>query len=409
MLCLLLCLWGILSAGRMGLSRALKVYAKYGGGMIAADKAVQLTPSDAEARFTRALVLGSLGQSSESISEYERAVALRPQDYYLWLVLGDAREVAGDFEGALAAYEEAARLAPFYAQPRWFLGNLLLRAGRYDEAFAELRRAGESNPALMPAIIDLAWGISRQDARTVEQFIQPQTDAARLSLARFYARHAKPSETLNLFRAMNDSLTESQRRELLNDLLAAREYGVAYQVWRSFHPEINDEGSATGPLMIDGGFEKPLSLNDPGFGWQLARNTPALKFTIDRTEPREAAQSLLVDWSGDPSLALAVVSQLVLVQPQTSYRLRFAARTGELVTGGLPLMIVNGADLEGNILGKSKPLPHGTSGWTDYVVEFKTGDETRAVLISLRREPCANGPCPIFGRLWLDDFSLQKI
>jgi hypothetical protein len=34
---------------------------------------------------------------------------------------------------------------------------------------------------------------------------------------------------------------------------------------------------------------------------------------------------------------------------------------------------------------------------------------TTAVLIFLSREGCGSeGPCPSFGRLWLDDFELRK-
>ena len=53
-------------------------------------------------------------------------------------------------------FEAAVRLAPFYAQPRWYLGNMLLQAGRLDEGFAELRRAVKSDPSYLPDTIQRA-------------------------------------------------------------------------------------------------------------------------------------------------------------------------------------------------------------------------------------------------------------
>ncbi len=57
----------------------------------------------------------------------------------------------GDTEGGVAALRRAAELAPNYTYPRWHLGNALLRAGRTEEAFAELRRAADARPDAAPA------------------------------------------------------------------------------------------------------------------------------------------------------------------------------------------------------------------------------------------------------------------
>jgi tetratricopeptide (TPR) repeat protein len=406
---ILLCLWGIWSAGGIGLSRLFSDYAALTGTELAAAQAVQLTPSDPEAHFTRGLVSTNAGVLDEGIQEYERAVTLRPRDYYLWLVLADVRDQAGDQDGALAASREAVRLAPFYAQPRWQLGNMLFRAGHPDEAFAELRHAASSDPSLLPAVIDLAWGSSQQDVGAVEAIIQPQTNAQRLALARFFARHDKTADAVRYFRASGD-VSDKERGALLNDLFAAKRFRDAYDVWSSGHQSLVDENGKGVASVIDGGFEKMLNRDNAGFGWQLSRDATNVSFSIDDAEPHAGARSLRLDWKGDYNPAAPIISQLVLVEPKTHYRLRFAARGQEIVTGGLPLMLVKDASgkAEDRPMAQSKMLPQGTSPWNDYTLEFNTSNETSAILISLQRN-CAGGPCPIFGRLWLDDFSLQKI
>ena len=81
-----------------------------------------------------------LDQQAQSLAEYEKAIALSPNDYRFWMALGTASEQAGDPAKAERALKQAVALAPAYAYPHWYLGNLFLRDGRYDEAF-EIGRA----------------------------------------------------------------------------------------------------------------------------------------------------------------------------------------------------------------------------------------------------------------------------
>ena len=71
--------------------------------------------------------------------------------------LGTALEQWGEVERGEKALRRATELAPSYAYPRWYLGNLLLRSGRYNQAFAELRRAADADPELRSQLLNLAW------------------------------------------------------------------------------------------------------------------------------------------------------------------------------------------------------------------------------------------------------------
>ncbi|MCA1607551.1 MAG: tetratricopeptide repeat protein [Acidobacteria bacterium] len=70
-------------------------------------------------RFGHGVALWRSGQHDEAIKQFEWASALRPRHYHLWLELGRMRRQAGDQQGALVAFREAVRRAPYYAQPRW--------------------------------------------------------------------------------------------------------------------------------------------------------------------------------------------------------------------------------------------------------------------------------------------------
>jgi hypothetical protein len=54
-------------------------------------------------------------------------------------------------------------------------------------------------------------------------------------------------------------------------------------------------------------------------------------------------------------------------------------------------------------------FPQDSQGWHDNTIDFTTTDATSAIRISLQRARCDKSPCPIFGRLWLDAFALQKL
>ena len=131
-------------------------------------------------------------------------------------------------------------------------------------------------------------------------------------------------------------------------------------------------------------------------------------FSIDPNEPHSGARSLRVDFAGE-SPPHALLSQLVIVKPSTRYRIHFAARSREIVTGGRPLITVSDAGESGLELVKSEPLDKGTSDWRPFSVEFTTGVATTAVTVAVKREGCASAPCPIFGSISLDSFSIEQV
>ena len=416
-LALLACLFGIRTAWRMGLARTLSQFVANASSlppqyrpnsMAAAEEAVRLAPSDPESHYALGIALVDAGRAADAVKELERAAALRPRDSEIWLKLGGTREDTGDDQGALAAYQHAIQSAPFYAQPRWLFGNLLLRMGRTEAAFAEMRRSAESDPVLLPALIDLAWGVFKGDAAAVKSAVQPRSSDSRLMLAQTFARRGKPAEAVALFREAGE-VTALGRRELVTELITAKDFSEAYEVWSSGRDTHSGDYKSGIGTITDGGFEGEINLDEAGFGWQLRRDQPGVAISRDTGQPRAGVYSLRVDWTGNSNPAGAIVSQLVLVSANTRYQLRFAVRTEEIVTGGLPLIVVT--DASGSAphpLASSAPLPAGTNGWQELTLEFATGDTTRSVLISLQRQSCPSGPCPIFGRLWLDTFTLEK-
>lgn len=401
------CCWLLVGSAKSGIARFLTDYGVRAELAAPAEMAEALNPDDPETYRARALLHESAGDQIAAARKLEQAIALRPRDPFLWVELGLARDQAGEPERAIIAFQNATRLAPFYAQSRWQLGNLLLRLGRYDDAFAELRGAVASNPALFPNVIDLAYGVYGGDAAAVESAIRPDTLVAKLALARTYARHGNAKDTLRVARSL-ERLSGEQRQTLVTDLLEAQQFSAAFEIWVSgldaHHKVVGGQES-----IVDGGFETELRAGElPSFGWRIERGLKGVKATWGKREARSGNRYLILDWSGDPAVWTPAMSQLILVAPGKSYRLSFWARAEDLVTAGAPIVTINDAAKNELPLAQSPPLTQANGQWRQYFVQFETGANTQAVQLAVRREFCAVTPCPVFGQLWLDDFVLSN-
>ena len=359
----------------------------------------RLAPADPDVHFAQAWLLTNAGDLEGARRAYERALTLRPSDHVLWLESGKLRERLGDAEGALASFLEAARLAPSYAQPRWQLGHSLLRAGRREEAFAELRRAAAGDPALYPNMLQAVWYASGKDAGSLVRTASPHTPEETVALVRFLIREGEPGEGLRLLSESGVRLTEESRKTLVADLVAAERFADAYLVW--------SDGRGTIGSLVGGGFEEEAR-SDEGFGWRFARDLQNVRLSLDADAPREGGRSLKIEYAGNSDPNNAAVSRLVAVEPGARYRLTFSARTKEVVTGGPPFVDIISAGKSGGALASADPLPQSTDGWQDSALEFPA-PPSGAVRVALRRKPCTSAPCPAFGAVWLDAFELSRL
>lgn len=366
-------------------------------------KAVRLSPGDPRAQVLLGALLEAGAANSEraaAISRYQTAVALRPDDYLLRLQLARGQELAGDTTAAINSATVAVTLAPFYAQPHWQLGNMLVRAGRADDGFAELRLAGASDPKLFPAVIDLAWQLSGGKVEYVLAATEPRSPDAYKALANFFKKHDQIAAAIRMIEA-GGTATAPERRAYVAELIAAGKFRDARVLWG------RPRDPAEPARLFDAGFEDEIDLDEPGFSWRASTADRELALSLDNANAREGRASLRVDFGGAANAGAEVLSQLVLVEPATQYRLDFAVRTENLISGGLPNLSVFDAT-NNKLLGQTGAFPQTTNGWQDTTVNFTTGASTTAVRVSLGRQTCAAPQCPIFGKLWLDDFSLER-
>lgn len=372
--------------------------------------AVRLAPSDPQAHFTlgvrsREFLLPH--ELPKALQEYEQAVSLSPSDFRLWMDLGRAREQADDYAGGERALRRAVDLAPFYAAPRWSLGNLLLREGRLDEAFQELRRASDADPSLRPQVFNLA---SRMYNGSVGEIMTRAGDSApaRAQLIQYLINLERVDDAFKLWKGLSTEERGQQRdagEALMRTLFAAKRFSSVLEVYRDLTPTA---GANVGHVS-NGSFEQAIGA--PGtnlFDWQVASVMQA-QIHLDAKNSHHGERSLRIIFNAPSAIDFRNVSQFVVVEPSTRYQLQFFIRTVDLKTAStLVTEIVDAAD-PSRLLAASEPIPDGRNEWQPMTVDFTTSPQTNAVTLRLNRAPCVTGACPIFGKVWYDNFDLQRI
>lgn len=379
------------------------------GGIETTHSAINFAPSDPLVYLAAAnLEMSTLDPSrrTEAVKLYEQSVRLSPNDYRLWLALGRAREQAGDGAGGEKALKRAIELAPAYSYPHWYLGNLLLRAGRTDEAFTELRRAAESNPAAFRSLIfDAAWNIYDRDVAAIERVVGEDA-GTRAQLAAFLATRQRAEDAVRLWKSLSADEKKAEHKtgeDLFKALFEKKQYRAAQELARDIGVE---SGESVG-RFANGGFENGISA--PGvslFGWQI-NPVAQTQVSFDSEQHHGGLRSLRIIFDGFSRPAYYNITQLVVVEPNTRYRFEGYVRTQDLKSGGAPLIeVVNTAD--NKVLGTTPAFPLGRNDWQPVTVEFSTPADTEGIYVRTNRAFCGE-VCPIFGIIWYDDFNLERL
>ena len=278
-------------------------------------------------------------------------------------------------------------------------GNVLLRGGAYDAAFVD--RITRESIRLLPNLMGLAWALSKGDVQLAEQLAQVNSDERRIAFARFLAWQGEAQHVLTQY-AKISNVPEEIRRAIIDQLLARGAVAEAFQIWKG------TVGKPTAPEIYDGGFEAPLSLTERSFGWRVANGLQATTVSLDSSTPQSGSKNLRVEFNGNSDPNVSLLSQVLLVEPSRRYQINFASRSQGLVTGGPPIVIVLDNSQGPKRLGQSTTAAKGDSDWQLHSFEFTTTSQTRSITLIVQRD-CSTSPCPIFGAIWLDSFSLQLL
>ncbi len=152
-----------------GIAQAYTLLPLYGGGSpayalpkakAAANKAIQLDPTLGEPHAVLGNLLTATFEFPESMREFEKAIALNPNDATTHHWFGDSLlECIGDHDRSIAEHKRALELDPLSLAINIDLGYSYYTAGRYSEAIAQVRKALELDPNSYAAHYNLGWAL----------------------------------------------------------------------------------------------------------------------------------------------------------------------------------------------------------------------------------------------------------
>ncbi len=370
--------------------------------------AADLAPNDPQTHYALAIFDEKTflpEDLQKSLTEYEQSAALAPNDYRVWLTLGRAREQNGDGAGAERALRRSLKLAPHYAQVQWTLGNVLLRQGKTDEAFAELRQAAEGDEKYTTPTVSIAGQIYDGNVNEIRR-VTGNSNRINFALAIFLANQKKFDEAFEVW----NSLPAEEKRTAFKEsgeqffgaLLNAGKFRSALEV----RNQISDPNTAAPALekISNSGFESDINAAQAGiFQWQIADGTlPQVGF--DNTQKYSGNRSLVIIFNSLDGREFRQVSQTIAVQPSKKYELDFYYKSALKTASTLKWEI---ADVSGGKVLAATEATAKDTDWTNMKTEFTTLENTEAVTLRLVRDNCQSSICPIAGKVWFDDFSLN--
>lgn len=367
-----------------------------------ADQAIRFEAESPDAYKTQGVLYLRNGDYIAATAAFEKAISLRGNDFLLWLRLGYSRLHTGNVDGAYAAYQTGLSLAPKYSQPNYYIGKLLFDNGQTSQAFQFLSKAAKYDHTLYPEILHFARVTFPGDPDSIQRVMDPASIEEKKIVASYLIGHDLMTDNLKIFLVSNE-LTEVERKEFVDLLISKQQFSAAREIWLS--KLSNADGIVTGTIF-DGGFEHLGESESNSFGWQIDQKVSAISFVIDEQNFHSGTRSLRVKFSGIVDFDRKLISQLIDLRPGRKYQLNFFFRAKELVSAGLPAVAI--IDAKSNqILGRSQALQVTGDKWIEASVPFSSIDAS-AAYISLQRSPCNTSPCPIFGEINLDDFSLDE-
>jgi O-antigen ligase len=394
----------IVTGAREALSNYSSHAALSSGSIDSANNGVWWASDNPYAHRARAHLLARAGRATEAAEAFQTAIKLRPNDYDLWLQLGNARSSVGDLQGARAAFESASIAAPNHSQPEMAMGRVALKLGNYIDAFAHLSRAASLEWKLYPEVLDLARQTYGDDPKMIARSVSAESIPGRLQVAKYLIERGWMTEDVRSF-LTGDGIAPEVKNVVIELLRTNRNYALAREVWASGLGEAAQD--VLSEPLYDGGFERTTETDRSGLGWQIDQKLPDITVSLDRDVVHAGKNALHIRFSGNSPVGRPIISQLAFVEANRRYTLTVFVRVVELVTAGPPAIVVSDP-VTGSKIAASAPFEGSTDGWVRYQLPITTG-ETKNVLVSFQRPECKASPCPAYGEVSLDDISLDPM
>jgi tetratricopeptide repeat protein len=353
-------------------------------------------------------LLEQQGDLTSAEDHATQAINLSPNNFSYRLLLASIQEAVGDTKAAEQSLRVGLTLAPNKTDVHWQLANVLLRKGDLDEAVDQFRAACVLNTKLLPVTLNLVWRASGGTSDLLEAVTGSHPEA-RIKLAAFLLKHDETDSAARIFSQLGPRarLVSAEAHEFLDSLIAAGELKRARELWISTNV---DTGLDRG-LIWNGSFESESAKDFTQFDWVIYNNEFA-KIRIGTGTAHTGARSLRIDFAGRDTTKLdGEIKQLIVVRPNTHYKLEYYANAEKLVTPEGPRVVVRLKDSQDQVAA-SEPIVAGKPGWQRIDFDLDSpptpNSEPVALVVTVVRRAKFSYDEPTRGTIYFDDFTLVE-
>lgn len=136
-----------LAIGHAKLGSILAESGKQEEGLRQIERALELSPGNAEGFRELAAIYNKQGKFSEAETLFKNAISARPTDWISYFRLGNFYDAQGRLDDAASQFLQAAKYAPENAGIMRALGRIFRMKGKYPEAIEQFQRASRIQPS----------------------------------------------------------------------------------------------------------------------------------------------------------------------------------------------------------------------------------------------------------------------
>ena len=302
------------------------------------EKSIRLTSGQAEYQEDLARYLGDL-DGRRANQALQHAVALDPYDADAWIQLGLMYETENRLSDASRCLRQAARVDHTFL-PAWSLANFYFRQNNPVQFWFWIHQASRLVPEDASPLFRLCWHFT-DDANEIGKQLdlnRPDMQAQYINFLISESRMAAVGPVTLRLAARNRSQDTALLLNTSDWLIAQHQGTAALNIWNllaeqhripfhAIHPRSK-------PAVTNADFiRSPTSI---GFDWHLP-NVPGITASQEN-----GTGGLRLEFSSDQPESVEILTQVLAVQPNTSYIFLFDYSTSGIAPGtGLTWRVVN--------------------------------------------------------------------
>jgi len=377
------------------------------GSLASLEHAQQLEPRNAELywRAGRLELFSESGSPAAGVAALDRATKLDPRAGAYWVDLAQARESAGDVEGAAQDLARARAAEPRTPVILWQAMSFALRNNQPERALELGRDLLAAAPPyagrVLPQLVEVA------DMSTLIRSVLPADQGTFDVVVTYLCNGGDLSSAGTLWSrviAAGQPPSIFYLRRFLDSLIGQGDGKLASRVWKDSIRRgwIGGDPEGMGEPLYNSDFRRPML--GFGFDWKVIPQEETSVWVSDEG-PQPGEPCLCADFSDRARADFGHVSHPVAIEPGERYLLTAKLRVRHVATRAGAFLYVSGIGAAGQ---QQATTDHvlGSTGWEDVSTEFVAGPETHLAQIVLARpgvgpdEPPASGQVCLAGVEW---------